>query len=333
MTPLSFTRATNAMDAMQRLAESEAGAHYLAGGTSLIDLMKLGAMQPTRLVELLDLRAEHGAIIAAEAGASIGAFATMAEVAAHPAIRAGWRAVAEALEQSASPQIRNAATIGGNLLQRTRCTYFRDGVSPCNKRLPGSGCAAIAGGRTRDLAVLGTSAHCIANYPGDLAVALVALDATVTVLGADGAWRSLPLEALHRAPGERPDLETVLTPGDLILAVHLPRCDWDRSLYLKIRDRESYAFGLASVALALRMEDGRVADLRIGLGGLASRPWRCRVAEDAARGRPMDAALRAELAALCMEGAQADAERSFKVELGRRLVERALLDASRGAQR
>jgi xanthine dehydrogenase YagS FAD-binding subunit len=326
MPPLAFERASDASDAVRRFAEAGPGAHYLAGGTTMVDLMKLGAVEPQRLVELLDLRAEHAAVIAAEEGASIGALATMAEVAAHPGIRAGWTAVTEALDQSASPQIRHAATIGGNLLQRTRCSYFRDAVSPCNKRRPGSGCAAIAGGRTRDLAVLGTSAHCIANYPGDLAVALVALDATISVLGAGGGWRSVALEDLYLTPGERPDRDTALAPGELILAVHLPRREWDRSVYVKVRDRESYAFGLASAAVAIQTEGGRVADLRIALGGLAARPWRCRRAEDAARGRAVDPALAAELAALCMGGADADAARAFKIELGRRLVERALIE-------
>jgi xanthine dehydrogenase YagS FAD-binding subunit len=333
MMPGSVHRAADATDAVRHFAAADAGAHYIAGGTAMVDMMKLGVVQPGRLVELLDLRAEHGAVITTADGASIGALATMADVAAHPAIRARWTAVAEALAQSASPQIRNAATIGGNLLQRTRCSYFRDAVSPCNKRRPGSGCAAIAGGRTRELAVLGVSPHCLASYPGDLAVALVALDATVAVLGADGGWRSLALQDLHRAPGDRPHLDTVLSAGELILAVHLPDRAWDRSVYVKVRDRESYAFGLASVAVAIRSEGGCVADLRIALGGLAARPWRCRVAEDAARGRAIDRALVAELAALCMEGAQADAERMFKVELGRRLVERALLDAVRPPSR
>ena len=333
MAPFEFHRAADATDAVRRFTAGDAGVHYVAGGTTMVDLMKLAVLEPARLVELLDLRAEHSAIIAAEDGVSIGALATMAEVAAHLAIRARWSAVAEALDQSASPQIRNAATIGGNLLQRTRCCYFRDAVSSCNKRRPGSGCAALAGGRTRDLAVFGTSAHCIANYPGDLAVALVALDASVTVLGADGGWRSLALGELHRAPGERPDRDTFLTPGELILAIHLPEHQWDRSVYVKVKDRESYAFGLASVAVAIRMEGDVVADLRIALGGLAAKPWRCRVAENTARGRAMDRDLAAALAALCMEGAQADAERSFKVELGRRLVERALLDALRATGR
>jgi len=329
MSPFGFERAADAADATRRLGAGP-GAQYLAGGTNLVDLMRLDVTAPSRLVEILDLRAEHGAILAAEAGASIGALATMAEVAAHPAIRARWTAVAEALEQSASPQIRNAATIGGNLLQRTRCSYFRDSASRCNKREPGSGCAALDGGLTRDLAILGTSPHCIANYPGDLAIALVALGASVTVLAADGNWRSLGIEDLHREPGARPDLDTVLGPGELVLAVHLPDLHWDRSLYLKLRDRESYAFALASVAVAIRMKDGRVADLRIALGGLATRPWRCRAAEDAIRGRPLDPLLAEHAAALCLAGAEADVERAFKAELGRRAVTRALLAASGG---
>lgn len=319
------TRAADAADALRRFG---AGAQFVAGGTTLVDLMKLGVAAPARLVDLLDLRAEHAGIVAGPDGASIGALATMAEVAAHPAIRARWTAVAEALDQSASPQIRNMATIGGNLLQRTRCAGFRDLAAACNKRAPGSGCTARAGGRTRELAILGTSPHCVASYPGDLAVALVALDAGVTVLGADGGWRSLAVEALHRAPGDRPDLETVLAPGELVLAVHLPERGWDRSAYLKLRDREAYAVALASVAVALRMEGARVAELRLALGGLASRPWRCRAAEAAVQGRILDRELAEHAAALCLEGAETDAERAFKVELGRRAVTRALLAAA-----
>lgn len=320
MTPFSFDRATNAEDAARRFG---AGAQFVAGGTTMVDLLKLGVMAPSRLVEILDLRREHGEVLVDEAGAVIGALATMAEVAAHPAIRARWTAAAQALDQAASAQIRNMATIGGTLLQRTRCSWFRDAASACNKRRPGSGCAALAGGHTRDLAVLGTSAHCIANYPGDLAVALVALDASVEVLGAER--RRLAIGALHRAPGDRPDLDTTLAPGELILAVHLPECGWDRSVYVKLRDRDSYAFALASAAVAVRLEEGRVADLRIALGGLATIPWRCEAAEAAVRGRVLDAALAEQAAALCLEGAQTDAERAFKIELGRRVVTRALL--------
>ncbi|MGK7868853.1 FAD binding domain-containing protein [Falsiroseomonas sp. E2-1-a20] len=326
MTHLGFERAADAADASHRLGTGP-GAQILAGGTGTVDLMRLGVTAPERLVEILDLRAEHAAILFGRAGASIGALATMAEVAAHPAIRARWTAVAEALNQSASPQIRNAATIGGNLLQRTRCAYFRDAASPCNKRRPGTGCSALEGGLTWDLAILGTSPHCIANYPGDLAVALSALDASITVVGADGNWRSVAVEDLHREPGERPDLDTVLGAGDLILAAHLPELHWSRSSYLKVRDRESYAFALVSVAVALRLEEGRIVDLRIVLGGLATKPLRCRAAEEAVRGRSLDLHLAAQAAALCLEGAQVDAERAFKAEQGRRAIARALLAA------
>jgi xanthine dehydrogenase YagS FAD-binding subunit len=324
MSPFAFERAADAGDALRRIGP---GAQFVSGGTTMVDLIKLGVLEPSRLVGILNLRAAHGAIRVEEAGASIGALATMAEVAAHPAIRARWTAAAEALDSAASAQIRNAATIGGTLLQRTRCSYFRDAGSACNKRRPGSGCAALAGGHTRDLAILGTSPHCIANYPGDLAVALVALDAAVTLLGTDGTTRSLGIEDLHREPGDRPDLDTVLAPGELILAVHLPDLRWDRPAYLKLRDRGSHAFALASLAVSLRLEDGRIADLRVMLGGLASRPWRCRAAEDAVRGRVLDPALAERAAELCLEDAEADPERDFKLALGRRLVARALLAA------
>jgi xanthine dehydrogenase YagS FAD-binding subunit len=282
MRPFAFERATAAADAARRFAAAGRGAHYVAGGTNVVDLMRLGVLEPTRLVEILDLRAGYGTIVADRDGATIGALATMADAAAHPDIGERWPAAAQALNSAASAQIRNTATIGGTLLQRTRCSHFRDPASACNKRSPGAGCAALAGGQARELAVLGTSPHCIASYPGDLAVALVA---SLTVLGLDGVTdRHLPVEDLHRAPGERPDLDTVLSPGELILAVHLPERGWTGSTYVKLRDRDSYAFALASAAVAVRLEEGRIAELRIALGGLATRPWRCRAAEDAARG-------------------------------------------------
>jgi len=329
--PFTLERASDATDAVRRFHEPGGGPRsvYHAGGTSLVDLMQLGVMEPDRLVDILDLRTAHAGVAADARGVTIGALATMSEVAAHPEIRARWPAVASALDQAASAQLRNVATIGGNLLQRTRCTYFRDRDSPCNKREPGAGCAAM-GGRTRELAVLGTSPHCIANYPGDLAVALVALDATVNILGVDGVERTLPVEALHRAPGDRPDVETMLAPGELITAVGIPDGAWDTSLYLKVRDRASYAFALASAAVAIRFEQGRVADVRIALGGLATRPWRCREAETALRGRSLDVSSAEACAALCLKGAEVDEERAFKVELGRRTVIRALLSTRRG---
>jgi xanthine dehydrogenase YagS FAD-binding subunit len=239
MKPFGYERAVDAADAAHRFAAAP-GAEFLAGGTTVLDLMKLGVLEPARLVEILDLRPDYDAVVSGEDGATIGALATLAEVAANPAIRTRWAAVAQALDQVASPQIRNAATVGGSLMQRTRCAYFRDPASACNKRRLGAGCAALAGGHTRDLAVLGTSAYCSAAYPGDLAVALVALDASLTILGADGITdRCLLADDLHREPGDRPDLDTTLAPGELILVVHLPERRWDASLYLKLRDREA----------------------------------------------------------------------------------------------
>ncbi len=330
MKPFGYERAVDAADAARRFAAAP-GAEFLAGGTTVLDLMKLGVLEPARLVEILDLRPDYDAVVSGEDGATIGALATLAEVAANPAIRTRWAAVAQALDQVASPQIRNAATVGGSLMQRTRCAYFRDPASACNKRRLGAGCAALAGGHTRDFAVLGTSAYCSAAYPGDLAVALVALDASLTILGADGITdRCLLADDLHREPGDRPDLDTTLAPGELILVVRLPERRWDASLYLKLRDREAYAFALASVAVALRMEAGRVAEARIALGGLAARPWRCRAAEARLQGRSLDRRLAEEAAALCFEDAETDAARGFKVELGRRAVVRALLDAAAG---
>jgi xanthine dehydrogenase YagS FAD-binding subunit len=222
MKPFGYERAVDAADAARRFAAAP-GAEFLAGGTTVLDLMKLGVLEPARLVEILDLRPDYDAVVSGEDGATIGALATLAEVAANPAIRTRWAAVAQALDQVASPQIRNAATVGGSLMQRTRCAYFRDPASACNKRRLGAGCAALAGGHTRDLAVLGTSAYCSAAYPGDLAVALVALDASLTILGADGITdRCLLADDLHREPGDRPDLDTTLAPGELILVVRLP---------------------------------------------------------------------------------------------------------------
>jgi xanthine dehydrogenase YagS FAD-binding subunit len=327
MKPFTLERATDAGDAVRRYhAGGEPKVVYAAGGTNLVDLMQLGVMTPDRLVDILDLRATLAGIEVDPSGVTIGALATMSEVASHPDIRTRWPAIASALEGAASQQIRNAATIGGNLLQRTRCTYFRDAASPCNKRMPGAGCSAL-GGEARDLAVLGTSPHCIANYPGDLAVALVALEASATVRDVDGAERTVAVDALHRGPSDRPDVETTLSPGELITDIHVPERGWDASVYLKVRDRGSYAFALASVAVAIRLEGDRIADVRIALGGLTSRPWRCREAEKGLRGRALDEHAAAACGAICLAGAEADDQRLFKIELGRRAVARALLTA------
>jgi xanthine dehydrogenase YagS FAD-binding subunit len=257
----------------------------------------------------------------------LGALARMSDVADHPAVRRDYPVVAQSLDLAASPQIRNMASLGGNVLQRTRCNYFRDvSWSSCNKRNPGSGCAALDGVNRR-LAVLGVSEHCIANYPGDLAVALVALDATVDVEGAGGR-RVVRLEELHRLPGDTPHIETSLKPGELITGFSVPAGPWTRrSLYLKIRDRQSYEFALASAAVALDLDGGAVREARIGLGGVAAKPWRSPEAEAALRGKPLTEATANAAAEAAFSGAVVHGQLKFKPELGRRTLVRALLQA------
>ncbi len=309
-------------------AGTDPGAHYFAGGTVLLDLMKLDVMQPGALVNIGDLRGQLGAVALDGDGLHLGALARMAEVADHPAVAQHYPVLAQALHSAASPQLRNMASLAGTVLQRTRCSYFRDtSWDACNKRSPGSGCAAI-GGVNRHLAVLGVSDHCIAHYPGDFATALVALGTTVDLQGEDGT-RSLPLEELHRLPGDTPHVETTLRPGELITAFHVPAAPWmRRSLYLKVRDRESYAFALASAAVALDLQAGTVRGARIGLGGVAAKPWRSHAAEAALVGRRFDEAAAEAAAAEAFRNAVVHEETGFKPELGRRTLVRALLDAA-----
>jgi xanthine dehydrogenase YagS FAD-binding subunit len=247
----------------------------------------------------------------------------MAEVAGDRRIEAEFPVVAQALLASASPQVRNMATIGGNLLQRTRCVYFRDVATPCNKREPGSGCPA-QDGENRMNAILGGSPHCIAAYPGDLAVALVALEAQVHVSGVEGP-RVVPIERLHRVPGDTPHLETVLEPGDLITAVVIPASAWARrSHYLKVRDRASFEFALASAAVALDADGGTIRQARVAVGGVATTPWRLPRVEQALAGRPLRAEVLHAAAARAGDGAGPRPHNAFKVELLARVVERAL---------
>ncbi len=326
MRPFVYDHAYGIPDALR--AGADAGAQYLAGGTVLLDLMKLDVMRPEALVAISDLRRELGGVVLDEDGLHLGALARMAEVADHPDVVRNYPVLAQSLHLAASPQLRNMASLAGTVLQRTRCSYFRDtGWDACNKRVPGSGCAAI-GGVNRHLAVLGVSEHCIAHYPGDLATALVALGATVDLRGEDGT-RSLPLEELHRLPGDTPHVETVLRPGELITAFHVPAAPWmRRSLYLKVRDRESYAFALASAAVALDLQDGMVAQVRIGLGGVATKPWRSHAAEAALTGRRFDEGAAEAAATEAFRDAVVHGENRFKPELGRRTLVRALLDAA-----
>jgi xanthine dehydrogenase YagS FAD-binding subunit len=328
MRPFDYERASSAAAAISMgKARGDRGV-YLAGGTLLLDLMKLGTMQPGALIDINDLGREHGAIAVTSDALHLGALVRMADAARHPEIAVNYPVIAQSLLLAASPQLRNMATLAGNVLQRTRCNYFRDpSHRACNKRTPGTGCAAREGIQ-RKHAVLGVSPHCIASYPGDFAQALVALDAEVEVLSTGGV-RALPVEALHRLPGETPHLETVLEPGDLIVGFRVPARPWTRrSLYVKVRDRASYEFALASAAVALDMQDGVVRTARIALGGLASKPWRAHEAEAQLVGRALTEASARAAAEAALAAAETHGEDAFKPELGRRTVVRALLAAA-----
>jgi len=335
MRPFHYERAADRAEAVRAgaAAKGPADVHaptqYLAGGTTLVDLMKLDVMRPATVVDINALAREHGEIRVGAEGLRLGALARMADVAADPAVRREYPLVAQSLDLAASPQIRNMASLGGNVLQRTRCPYFRDvSWTACNKRDPGSGCAAI-GGVTRRLAVLGTSEHCIANYPGDFAVALAALGATVDLEGPAGR-RVIAFEDLHRLPGGAPHIETNLKPGELIVGFAAPAGPWTRrSLYLKVRDRQSYEFALASAAVALDLDGGGVVrEARIGLGGVAAKPWRAHEAELLLRGRRLDEAAATAAGQAAFAGAVAHGPNGFRIELGKRTLARALLQAA-----
>src|SRR3954468_4335459 len=293
---------------------NDAPAEYIAGGTDMVQLLQEFVRRPERLVSLaglLDNRIEAG-----PQGLRLGAAATMAEVAVHPAVVEQFPVIAEALLNSASPQVRNQATMGGNLLQRTRCPYFRDvGYVDCNKRAPGSGCAAL-GGENRWHAVLGTSEHCIAANASDLAVALVALDAAVEVHGASGGLRTVPLVDFHRLPDAAPHLETVLEAGEVIAAVMVPASPAaQQSHYLKVRDRASFEFAVVSAAVALEMDGARIRQARGALGGVGTRPWRVPQVEAALAGAGLDPQALHAAAALAAQGAQGYGRNDFKIEL------------------
>lgn len=302
---------------------------FLAGGTTLLDLMKLDVMQPASVVDINDLEREYGEIRASAQGLRLGALARMSTVSEHPLVRADYPVLAQSLQLAASQQLRNMASLAGNVLQRTRCNYFRDpSYSECNKRVPGSGCAALQG-CNRKLAVLGVSEHCIAHYPGDFAQALVALEATAEIRDRDGGSRSLPVEELHRLPGDTPHIETVLAPGDLITAFVIPAHPCTRrSIYLKIRDRQSYEFALASAAVALDLRDGRIREARIALGGVATKPWRARAAEALLKGHPLTEERARAAADEAFRPAVTHGDNDFKPELGRRTLVRALLQCA-----
>src|SRR3954453_22909932 len=301
---------------------NDAVVEYIAGGTDMVQLLQEYVRRPERLVSLAGLL--DNSIELAPQGLRIGAAATMAEVAAHRGVAEHFPVISEALLNSASPQVRNQATIGGNLLQRTRCPYFRDvGYAACNKRAPGSGCAAL-GGENRWHAVLGTSDNCIAAHASDLAVALVALDASVEVLGSR-RQRNIALTELHRLPGATPHLETVLEPGEVIAAITVPANPAARrSHYLKVRDRASFEFALVSAAVALDMDGARIRAARVALGGVGTKPWCVSQVEAALAGADLDPATLRPAAALAVEGAQGRGHNNFKIELMQRAIVRAI---------
>ena len=306
-------------------AFAEPGA-FLAGGTTLVDLMKLDVLTPHRVLDINDLPLRG---IDTTDGLRFGALERMSDVAAHPGV---YPAISRALLLSASQQLRNMASIGGNLMQRTRCTYFRDVAMPCNRRDPGSGCSAITG-VNRMHAILGTSEACVATHASDVAVALVALDAEVVLTSAAGT-RVVPLAEFYRQPGETPEVEHDLRPGELITEVRVPRLDWAaNSTYVKVRDRQSYEFALTSAAVALDVRDSRIVDARVAAGGVGTVPWRLTAVEEALRGKPVTEQSFEEAAAVAAEGAKPLAHNAFKVSLLKRTVVRALLELTEGSRR
>ncbi|MCO5732279.1 xanthine dehydrogenase family protein subunit M [Rhizobium sp. SSA_523] len=321
MLDFSYSRAGSAAEAADRMKED--GVSVLAGGTTLLDLAKCGVERPNAVIDITHLSGLD-TIAVDETGARIGALATMSRVADHPEILKSFPAVAQSLSLAASAQLRNMARIGGNLLQRTRCPYFRDPVTfdACNKRKPGSGCSAI-GGVTRNHAVLGTSEHCIATYHGDLAVALAAFDAVI-----ETDRRTIAIDDFFLTPGDRPDRETVLERGELITAIAIPSSPAARnSLYLKVRDRQSYEFAAASAAVGLELEaDGQtIRDIRIGLGGVATKPWRASAIAMALTGKRLDRATIDAASRLSVESAVSYGGNSYKIALMPRVVTRAIL--------
>jgi xanthine dehydrogenase YagS FAD-binding subunit len=334
MRPFSYERAHDVAEAMRdgkatAQGQVDAPTQFLAGGTTLIDLMKLEVITPRTVVDINSLADQFKAIEAGPSGLRLGAFASMSAAADHPAVMADYPVIAQSLSLAASAQLRNMATLGGNVLQRTRCAYYRDRTwSACNKRKPGSGCAAMDG-VNRNFAVLGVDHSCIAQYPGDFAVALVALDAQVELAGPAGA-RVIAMEALHRPPGGTPNVETTLRPGEIITGFHVPAGPWTRrSLYLKVRDRQSYEFAISSAAVALEMDGQVVRQARIGLGGMAYRPWRAREAEALLAGKPLTEAGADAAAQAALRGAVTHGGNDYKPELARRTLVRALLQAGR----
>jgi xanthine dehydrogenase YagS FAD-binding subunit len=333
MRPFAFERADDAAQAAQLglgtgQGQTDAAVQFLAGGTTLIDLMKLDVLRPERVVDVGALGREFASIDAGTAGLRLGAFVKMSAAADHADVLTGYPMIAHSLQLAASAQIRNMATLGGNVLQRTRCTYYRDpSWAACNKRRPGSGCAAMKG-FNRNHAVLGIDESCISQYPGDFGVALIALDAKVELRGSDGP-RQIPFASLHAPVNGRPHIETTLRPGEIITAFFVPAGAWNRrSLYLKVRDRASYEFAIASAAVALDLDGRTVRNARIGLGGVAYRPWRAAEAERALHGKPLTEATAEAAASAALKSAKTHGNNDYKPQLARRTLVRALMQAA-----
>jgi xanthine dehydrogenase YagS FAD-binding subunit len=330
MNPFRYERASDASTAISLLAQVPTGA-FLGGGTNLVDLMKLGVARPDLLVDVARLPYDRIELLP-DGSVRIGAAVRNSDLAADRTIRARYPMLTQALLAGASGQLRNLATTGGNLMQRTRCVYFQDVSKPCNKRVPGSGCPAREGYH-RNLAILGASEACIATHPSDMAVAMIALDAIVRVLGQNGE-RTIPLVNFHRLPGDEPQRDTVLEHGELITAVDLPPLAFaTRSRYRKVRDRASYAFALVSVAVALDVAGGIVRDTRIAFGGVAHVPWRATKAEAVLRGAPATEEVFRRAAEAELADAHPLRENAFKVPLARNTLVRTLLDLTQEESR
>jgi xanthine dehydrogenase YagS FAD-binding subunit len=326
MDSISYERAADANGAVR--AAQQPGSMYIGGGTNLLDLMKGGVTRPVRLIDITHIGGLDSVATLPDGGLRIGALVRNSDAANHALVRERYPLLSQAFLAGASAQLRNMATVGGNLMQRTRCSYFYDtAFAQCNKRQPGSGCAALEG-INRTHAILGASPQCIAVNPSDMNVALAALDAVVRVRGPSGE-RAVPIGEFHRLPGDRPDLDTTLQLGELITAIDLPPPLFsDHAHYLKVRDRASYAFALVSVAAALQMNGDTVTHARIALGGVAHKPWRARAAEQMLTGHPLnDATLRAAAAA-ALSDARAQRDNAFKIELAQRAIVRAVNQAA-----
>jgi xanthine dehydrogenase YagS FAD-binding subunit len=327
MIPFTYTCAKSIEDAVQA-ASGGGAAKYIAGGTNLLDLMKENVEHPTHLIDVthlpLKLIEEK-----TDGGLMLGALTTNSQVAYDNRVQQRYPLLASAIHAGASPQLRNAASTAGNLLQRTRCYYFYDTGVACNKRAPGSGCGAI-GGKNRIHAILGASDHCIATHPSDMCIALAALGASVHVIGPDGK-RAIAFADFHRLPGDQPEIDTTLLPGELITAVELPAEGFATNYsYLKLRDRLSYAFALVSVAAALRIQQGAITEARLAIGGVAHKPWRCLAAEELLKGKAPDRIAFGEAADLVLIGARGQGDNDFKIPLARSAIIRALEQAAAG---